>query len=53
MVPNILTSLQTTLTAEEHLAEPQTLVQRQTLNTKKKFLIFREGTGRPTIATKH
>jgi hypothetical protein len=41
-VPNMSTSLQTTLAAEAHLAEGQFLLQEQTLNIEKS-LIYRTG----------
>jgi hypothetical protein len=41
-VPNMSTSLQTTLAAEAHLAEGQFLLEEQTLNIEKS-LIYRTG----------
>jgi hypothetical protein len=48
-VPNMSTSLQTTLAAEAHLAEGQFLLEEQTLNIEKP-LIYRTGTRRPTVS---
>jgi hypothetical protein len=47
--PNMLTSLQTTLAAEAHLAEGQLGLGEQTLN-KAKSLMYRAGTRRPTVS---
>jgi hypothetical protein len=47
LAPNTSTSLQTTLSAEAHLAEGQFLLE-QTLN-KAKSLMYRTGTRRPAI----
>jgi hypothetical protein len=47
-VPNMSTSLQTTLAAEAHLAG-QFLLEEQTPNVEKS-LIYRTGTRRPTVS---
>jgi hypothetical protein len=49
LAPNTSTSLQTTLTADAHLAEGQFLHEEQTLNYAKS-LIYRAVTRRPTIS---
>jgi hypothetical protein len=43
------TFLQTTLAAEEHLAEGQFILEEQTLSIEKS-LIYRRGTRRPTVS---
>jgi hypothetical protein len=48
MAPNKSTSLQTTLAADAHLAEGQSLDEEQTLNNAKS-LIYRAITRRPII----
>jgi hypothetical protein len=49
LAPNTPTFLQTTLSAEAHLAEGQFLLEKQTLN-KAKSLMYRAGTRRPAIS---
>jgi hypothetical protein len=50
-VPNMSTSLQTTLAAEAHLAEGQFLLEEQTLNIEKSLIrVYRTGTRRPTVS---
>jgi hypothetical protein len=46
---NRLTSLQTTLAADAHLAEGQVLLEEQTLNNAKS-LMYRAGIRRPTTS---
>jgi hypothetical protein len=49
LAPNTSTSTKATLAADAHVAQGQCLHEGQTLN-KAKSLIYRAGTGRPTVS---